>query len=322
MKAVRMHEPGGVDKLKWEEAPVQSPGPGQALVKIHSIGLNFIDIYFRTGLYKAPMPFIPGMEAAGTIEAVGENVSNLKAGDRVAYAGVAGAYAEYAIVNSWQLARLPDKLDFNTAAALMLQGLTAHYLAFSAFPLKSGETMLVHAAAGGVGLLLVQIAKRIGARVIGTVSTEAKALLAKIAGADHVVLYTQKDFEEEVKAITGGTGVDVIYDSVGRTTFDKGLNCIRRRGTMVLFGQSSGPVSPFDLNKLNQKGSLYVTRPGLAQYTAEKKELQWRAEEILQWASEKSLNVRIDRVYPLQEVAEAQRALEARETAGKVLLLP
>jgi NADPH:quinone reductase len=322
MKAVRVHEPGGPETMTYEDVPLPSPGPGQALIKIVSIGLNYIDVYFRTGLYKAPMPLIPGMEAAGMVDAVGENVNDLKPGDRVVYAGVSGSYAEYAVVNSWQLAKLPDSLDFDAGAALMLQGLTAHYLAFSAYPLKSGETVLIHAAAGGVGLLLIQIAKRIGARVIGTVSTEGKALLAANAGADHIILYTQKEFEQEVKLITGGSGVDVVYDSVGKTTFDKGLNCLRRRGMMVLFGQSSGPVPPFDLNVLNQKGSLYVTRPGLPHYTANRNELLWRSGDIMKWASQGSLNVRIDRIYSLRDVALAHRALEARETAGKVLLKP
>jgi NADPH:quinone reductase len=322
MKAVLVHEPGGIDKLVYEEVSAPSPGPGQVLVKIRAIGLNYIDVYFRTGLYKAPMPFIPGMEAAGIVEAVGENVRDLAPGDRVAYAGVAGAYAEFAVVNSWQLAKLPDAIDFNTGAALMLQGVTAHYLAFSAYPLKSGETILIHAAAGGVGLLLSQIAKKIGARVIGTVSTEEKALLSKAAGADHVILYTQKDFEQEAKNITGGSGVDAVYDSVGRTTFEKGLNCLRRRGMMVLFGQSSGPVPPIDLNILNQKGSLYVTRPGLAHYTANRDEFLWRAGDIMRWVSEGSLKIRIDRTFSLKDAAQAHCALEARETAGKVLLLP
>jgi NADPH:quinone reductase len=322
MKAVRVYEPGAPEKLVYEDVPAPVPGPGQALIKLSAIGINYIDVYFRTGLYTAPMPFIPGMEAAGTIDAVGENVHDLKPGDRVAYAGVSGAYAEYAVVNSWQLARIPDSLDFDRGAALMLQGLAAHYLAFSTYPLKRGETALIHAAAGGVGLLLIQIAKKIGARVIGTVSTDEKAFLAANAGADHVILYTQKDFEQEVKSITEGSGVDVVYDSVGKTTFDKGLNCIRRRGMMVLFGQSSGPVPPFDLNILNQKGSLYVTRPGLLHYTANRDELRWRSGDIMRWASEGSLNIHIDRIYSLKEAAQAHRALEARETAGKVLLKP
>jgi NADPH:quinone reductase len=322
MKAIQVHEPGGPEKLIYEEVTAPAPGPGQALIRIKAIGLNYIDIYYRTGSYKASMPFIPGMEAAGVIETVAEDVKDVKPGDRVAYAGVLGAYADYAVVNAWKLAKLPDSLDFEIGAALMLQGMTAHYLAFSTFPLRSGEIALVHAAAGGVGLLLIQIAKKIGAKIIGTVSTEEKAALAVAAGADHVILYTQVDFEKEVKEITGGEGVHVVYDSVGRTTFDKGLNCLKRRGMMVLFGQSSGPVPPVDLAALNQKGALYITRPGLPHYTANKEELSWRAGDILQWAAEKTLDIRIDRVQSLKEAAQAHRALEGRETAGKVLLKP
>ena len=322
MKAVRVYESGGPEKLIYEDVPEPSPGPGQARIKIVAIGLNYIDVYFRTGLYKALMPFIPGMEAAGIVDAVGENVQDIKPGDRVVYAGIAGAYAEYAVVNSRQLAKLPDSLDFDTGAALLLQGLTAHYLTLSTYPVKKGETVLIHAAAGGVGLLLIQIAKKIGARVIGTVSTDEKARLAANAGADHIILYTKKDFEQEVKSITEGSGVDVVYDSVGKTTFDKGLNCLRRRGMMVLFGQSSGPVPPIELTALNQKGSLYVTRPGLPHYTANRDELLWRAGDIMTWVSNGSLHVRIDRIYSLKDATLAHRALEARETAGKVLLKP
>jgi NADPH2:quinone reductase len=268
------------------------------------------------------MPFIPGMEAAGVVESVAEDVKDIKPGDRVAYAGVAGAYADYAAVNAWQLAKLPDSLDFKIGAALMLQGMTAHYLTYSTFPLRSGEIALIHAAAGGVGLLLIQMAKKLGAKVIGTVSTEGKEALATAAGADHVILYTQADFEKEVKEITGGAGVDVVYDSVGKTTFEKGLNCLKRRGMMVLFGQSSGSVPPLDLTALNQKGSLYVTRPGLPHYTATKEELRWRSGDVLQWAADKTLEVRIDRIFSLKEAAQAHRALEGRQTAGKVLLIP
>jgi NADPH2:quinone reductase len=322
MKAVRVHETGGPEKLIHEEVPTPSPGPGQALVKIHAIGLNFIDIYYRTGLYKAPPPFIPGSEAAGVVEIVSNDVTIVKPGDRVAYAGPLGAYAEYALVNAWQLVRIPDSIDYRTAAAVMLQGMTAHYLTHSTFPLRSGETALLHAAAGGVGLLMIQLAKRIGAKVIGTVSTEEKARLAQAAGLDHVIFYQQTDFEQEVKKFTGGAGVDVVYDSVGRTTFNKSLNCLRRRGMMVLFGQSSGPVPPFDLSLLNSIGSLYITRPGLPHYTATKEELQWRAGDILKWVSEGSLKVRVDREFTLREAAKAQLALETRQTAGKVLLIP
>ena len=322
MKAIRVYETGGPERLRYEEVPVPSPGPDQVLVKVHTIGLNFIDVYFRTGLYKTPLPFIPGMEAAGTVDAVGEGVSTVKPGDRVAYAGTIGAYADYALIRSRQAVKIPEGLEFQTAAAVMLQGITAHYLTYSAFPLRSGETVLLHAAAGGVGLLLIQMAKRIGAEVIGTVSSDEKAALARSAGADHVILYTQCDFEQEVKRITGGAGVDVVYDSVGRTTFEKSLDCLRRRGMMVLFGQSSGPVPPFDPSILNQKGSLYLTRPGIAHYTATREELLWRAGDVLNWVSEGRLKVRVDRVFPLREAAQAHQALESRKTAGKVLLQP
>lgn len=322
MKAVRVYETGGSEKLVYEEAPVPSLSPGQARVKIHAIGLNFIDVYFRTGLYKSPLPFIPGMEAAGIVDAVSEDVSTVKPGDRVAYAGTMGAYAEYASINSGQLVKLPEGLDFQAAAAVLLQGMTAHYLTHSVFPLRSGETLLLHAAAGGVGLLLAQIAKSIGAKVIGTVSSEEKAALARSAGADHVILYTRSDFEQEVKRITAGAGVDVVYDSVGKTTFDKSLNCLRPRGMMVLFGQSSGPVPLLSPNTLNSKGSLYLTRPGLAHYTATREELLWRAGDVLNRVADGSLKVRVDRIYPLREAAQAHQALEARQTAGKVILQP
>ena len=322
MKTIRVYETGGPEKMLYEDLPVPSPGPGQALVKIHSIGLNFIDVYFRTGLYKSALPFTPGMEAAGTVEAVGKSVTTVKPGDRVAYAGVIGAYAEYSLVSAAQLVSVPGAVDFDLAAAVMLQGLTAHYLTHSTFPLRKGETVLLHAAAGGVGLLLIQIAKKIGARVIGTVSTEEKAALASNAGADHIIFYTRDDFEPEVKRITGGAGVDVVYDSVGKTTFEKSLNCLRRRGMMVLFGQSSGPVTPMEPGTLNAKGSLYLTRPGLAHYTATRDELMWRSGDLFQWISEKSLSIRVDRIYPLKAAAQAHQALESRQTAGKVLLQP
>jgi NADPH:quinone reductase len=322
VKAIRIYEIGGSEKMLYEDLPVPSPGRGQALVRIHSIGLNFIDVYFRTGLYKSLLPFTPGMEAAGTVEAVGENVTMVKPGDRVAYAGVIGAYAEYSLVSAAQLVLVPGNINFDLAAAVMLQGLTAHYLTHSTFPLRKGETVLLHAAAGGVGLLLIQIAKKIGARVIGTVSTEAKAALACNAGADHIIFYARDDFEQEVKRITMGAGVDVVYDSVGKTTFEKSLNCLRRRGMMVLFGQSSGPVPPMEPGTLNAKGSLYLTRPGLAHYTANRDELMWRSGDLFQWISEKSLNIRVDRTYSLKAAAQAHQALESRQTAGKVLIQP
>jgi NADPH:quinone reductase len=322
MKAVRIYETGGPEKMIYEDQPAPSPGPNQALVKIHAIGLNFIDVYFRTGLYKSPLPFVPGMEAAGVVDSVGKEVTLCKPGDRVAYAGSIGAYAEYALLDPAQLVRLPDGIDFQTAAAVMLQGMTAHYLTYSTYPLRKGEVVLLHAAAGGVGLLLTQVAKKIGAQVIGTVSSEEKAALAKSAGADHAILYTQTDFEQEVKRITAGAGVDVVYDSVGQTTFDKSLNCLKRRGMMVLFGQSSGPVPPFSPNILNAKGSLYLTRPGIGHYTATRDELLSRAGDVLGWVAEGSLKVRVDRVYPLREAAQAHRDLESRRTAGKIILQP
>jgi NADPH2:quinone reductase len=322
MKAIRVHEVGGPEKLRYEEVPVPEPGPGQARVKVHAIGLNFIDVYFRTGLYKAPLPFIPGMEASGVVDAVAEGVTGIEPGDRVAYAMNMGAYAEYALVNAWQLVKLPAAVDFNAGAAAMLQGMTAHYLAISTFPLRHGETALIHAAAGGVGLLLTQVAKMIGARVIGTVSTEAKAALAREAGADHVIFYEKEDFEAAVKKITEGRGVDVVYDSVGRTTFDRGLNCLRRRGMLVLYGQSSGPVPPFELNVLNGKGSLYVTRPSLGHYVGTREELEWRATDVLSWIAGGKLKMHIERTYPLKDAADAHRALEGRQTTGKVLLVP
>jgi NADPH2:quinone reductase len=322
MKAIRVHETGGPEKLRFEEVPIPEPGPGQARVRVHAVGLNFIDVYFRSGLYKAPLPLTPGMEAAGVVDAVAKDVAGIVPGDRVAYAMNMGAYGEFALVNASQLVKLPRELDFNIGAAAMLQGMTAHYLSHSTFPLRHGETVLIHAAAGGVGLLLTQMTKRIGARVIGTVSTEAKASLAREAGADQVIFYNKEDFEAAVKKITGGRGVDVVYDSVGKTTFEKGLNCLRRRGMLVLYGQSSGPVPPFDLNVLNGKGSLYVTRPSLGHYVGTRDELEWRANDVLGWIAEGKLKIRIERTYPLKDAAEAHRALEGRQTTGKVLLIP
>jgi NADPH2:quinone reductase len=322
MKAIRVHETGGPEKLILEELPLPAPGPDQARVTIQAIGLNFIDVYFRTGLYKAQLPITPGMEAAGIVDAVGSNVSSVSPGDRVAYAMSMGAYAGAAIVDAWRLVRLPDKLEFKEAAAAMLQGMTAHYLTFSTFPLRSGQTTLVHAAAGGVGLLLVQIAKMLDARVIGTVSSNEKARLAHEAGADHTILYRDRGFEEEVENITEGAGVDVVYDSVGLSTFETSLNCLRSRGMLVLFGQSSGPVPPIDLNVLNSKGSLFVTRPSLAHYASTREELDWRSGDILKWVSEGKIQLRIDRTFALEDASAAHQALEGRQTAGKVILIP
>ncbi len=322
MKAIRVHETGGPEKLVYEEVPVPSPGPDQARIRVHAIGVNYIDVYQRTGLYKIPLPFIPGMEAAGEVDALGENVTGVARGERVAYAMNMGSYAEYALVNAWQLVTLPEKVDFLTGAATMLQGMTAHYLTHATYPLQRGHIVLVHAAAGGVGLLLIQIAKMLGARVVGTVSSEEKAGIARDAGADFVVRYDVRDFESEVKNITQGRGVDVVYDSVGRTTFEKSLNCLKRRGMMVLFGQSSGPVPPVDLTILNAKGSIFLTRPSLTHYAVTQEEIDWRAGDILEWIAGGKLKLRIDRSLPLREAAKAHQALEGRQTKGKILLIP
>jgi NADPH2:quinone reductase len=322
MKAIQVKETGGPEKMELVDLPQPVPGPGQALVKIAASGVNFIDVYFRAGLYKAELPVTLGSEAAGTVESVGASVTEVAPGDRVAYAMARGSYAEYAVVPAAQLVKIPAAIDFQTAAAAMLQGMTAHYLTHSTFALKSGDTCLVHAAAGGAGLLLVQMARRIGARVFGTVSTEAKAQLARQAGADEIIFYTQQDFEAEVRRLTGGRGVDVVYDSVGATTFAKSLGCLRPRGMLALFGQSSGPVAPFDPNILNAKGSLFLTRPSLAHHLATREELLWRAGDVLGWIASGELRIRVDRVYPLAEAAEAHRALEGRHTAGKILLIP
>jgi len=322
MKAIQVKETGGPEKMELVDLPQPVPGPGQALVKIAASGVNFIDVYFRAGLYKAELPVTLGSEAAGTVESVGASVTEVAPGDRVAYAMARGSYAEYAVVPAAQLVKIPAAIDFQTAAAAMLQGMTAHYLTHSTFALKSGDTCLVHAAAGGAGLLLVQMAHRIGARVFGTVSTEAKAQLARQAGADEIIFYTQKDFEAEVRRLTGGRGVDVVYDSVGATTFAKSLGSLRPRGMLALFGQSSGPVPPFDPNILNAKGSLFLTRPTLAHHLSTREELLWRAGDVLGWVASGKLRIRVDRVYPLAEAAEAHRALEGRHTAGKLLLIP
>ncbi|MGH7630795.1 MAG: quinone oxidoreductase family protein [Gemmatimonadales bacterium] len=322
MKAIRLHEYGAAEMLRFDDIPAPAPGAGQALVRLEASGVNFIDVYQRTGLYKVQLPYTLGMEAAGTVEAVGPEVTAVRMGERVVYAGPTGAYAEYAAVPADRLVRVPDGIDARLAAAVFLQGLTAHYLVLTTYPLRPGDTCLVHAAAGGVGLLLCQMAKRCGARVIGTVSTEAKAGLAREAGADEVILYTEQDFEAEVRRLTGGAGLQVVYDSVGKTTFDKGLNVLARRGMMVLYGQSGGPVQPLDLQVLNQKGSLFITRPTLFHHIVTRAELLARANEVLGWVADGSLRVRIDREHPLRDAAEAHRALEARQTTGKLLLLP
>ena len=321
MNAIQMQKTGGPKVLQLEDVPRSEPGAGQVLVKVEAVGVNFIDIYRREGVYKVALPHIPGTEAAGTVEAVGEGVS-LRPGDRVAGAAFEGAYAEYAVSPADKLLELPEGVTSEQAAAVMLQGMTAHYLAHDVYALQPGDTCLVHAASGGVGLLLTQMAKRLGARVIGTVSTEEKEQLARAAGADEVIRYTETDFEAAVRELTDAKGVAVVYDSVGKTTFEGSLNCLRPRGMMALFGQSSGAVPPFDLQVLNAKGGLFVTRPSLAHYTATREELEKRAGDVLGWVADGKLTVRVDSSHPLADAAEAHRRLEGRETTGKVLLTP
>jgi NADPH2:quinone reductase len=322
MKAVRVHAPGGPEAMKLEDVPEPTPKAGEAVVKVDAAGLNYIDVYQRSGLYKLDMPLTLGLEAGGTVTAVGQGVTEVKPGDRVAYTGVPGAYAQYAAVPAARLVVLPQGVSTRQGAAAMLQGMTAHYLACTVYPLKNGDTCLVHAAAGGVGLLLCQMAKMRGARVIGTVSTEEKAKLAREAGADEVILYTKQDFEAEVKRITGGKGLQVVYDSVGKTTFEKGFGVLAPRGMMVLYGQSSGPVAPLDVGILAAKGSLFLTRPSLFAYTATREELVQRAGDVLGWIRDGRLRLRMEFEFPLTDVAEAHRALEGRKTTGKVLLIP
>lgn len=322
MKAIRIHETGGREALRLEEVAIPEPGPGEARIKVEYAGLNFIDIYQRTGQYKLLLPFTPGLEAGGVVDAVGEGVKEVKVGDRVAYCMVNGAYAEYAVVPAAKLVPAPPSLGIDVVTALMVQGLTAHYLAISTFPLSEKHTALIHAAAGGAGRLLVQVAKRAGARVIATVGTEEKAALARSAGADEVILYTQRDFVSETKRLTAGAGVDVVYDSVGKSTFYGGLDCLKPRGMMVLWGQASGPVGAFDPQILNQKGSLYLTRPSLGAYVATREELLWRANDLFTWVQAGELDVRIDRIFSLAEAAEAHAYIENRQTKGKVLLKP
>jgi len=322
MKAVRVHTTGGPEVLQYEDVPAPEPGARQVVVKIAAAGVNFVDVYQRRGLYPVPLPFTAGQEAAGTVTQVGSGAGDVKLGDCVAYTGVLGAYAELAVVPADRLVPLPEDVSARQAAALMLQGMTAHYLATNTYPLQPGDTCLVHAAAGGVGLLLCQIAKLRGARVIGTVSTAAKAELAREAGADEVILYTERDFEEEVKRLTEGAGVQVVYDSVGQTTFAKGLNCLVRRGMMVLYGQSSGPVAPLDLQVLSQKGSLFATRPTLHHYVVTRAELLARAGEVMTWVRAGRLKLRIGGEFALAQAGEVHRQLEARRTTGKLLLIP
>jgi NADPH2:quinone reductase len=319
MKSIQVNVPGGPENLQLVDVPTPRPGPGQALVRLAASGVNFIDIYFRTGLYKADLPIAIGSEGAGTVEAIGEDVTEVAPGDRVAYAMARGSYAEYAVVPGVQLVKIPAHLDFQRAAAAMLQGMTAHYLTHSTYALKAGDTCLVHAAAGGAGGLIVQMAKNLGARVLGTVSTAEKAQIARDSGADEVILYTEREFDVEARRLTGGRGVDVVYDSVGKTTFEKSLNALRPRGMLALFGQSSGSVPPIDPAIL-AKGSLFLTRPGLPHYLLTREELLWRAGEVLDAIDAGKLRLRIDRTYPLAEAAAAHRDLESRKTAGKLLL--
>lgn len=320
MKIIRVHEQGDPDVMKLEDTPVPEPDIGHVRVKLEAVGVNFIDIYQRSGTYKLRLPFTPGQEAAGVVDAVGKGVVGFTEGSRVAYASILGAYADYAIVPADKLVSIPAEVDFSAAAAVLLQGMTAHYLALDTFPLQEGHTALIHAAAGGTGQLLVQIAKMRGARVIGTVSSEAKAALVREAGADEVLFYDA--FDAEVKRLTNDRGVDVVYDSVGKDTFERSLNCLHPRGYMVLFGAASGPVPPFDPQTLNAKGSLFLTRPSLGAYTATREETLRRATDLFNWIAEGKLKVRIDRTFPLAEAAAAHRALASRETTGKVLLIP
>lgn len=322
MRAIQVSQVGGPEVLTPVDLPAPTPKANEAVVQIKASGVNFIDVYFREGRYPAPLPFINGQEAAGVVTEVGSEVTSLQPGDRVAYTSALGSYAEYAAVPAARLVKIPDELTFEQAAAAMLQGMTAHYLLFSSYKLQKGETALVHAAAGGVGLLLVQMAKKIGARVIATAGTEEKAQLARDAGADECIVYTKADFETETRRLTEDKGVHVVYDGVGKATFDKDLNVLRPRGYLVLFGGASGAVPPFDLIKLSQKGSLYITRPTLAHYTATREELEWRANDVLRMIVDGDLKLRIHHIYPLSEAAQAHRDLEGRQTTGKLLLQP
>ncbi len=322
MKAIRIHEYGGPEVMRLEEIDVPRPGAGEVLVRVEAVGVNFIDVYQRTGLYQTPLPYGLGLEAAGTIEAVGQGVTEFQVGDRVGWAAQPGSYAEYTIVPVERAVPIPPDVTARQAAAVLLQGMTAHYLVHSTYPLKAGEWALIHAAAGGVGLLLVQMAKRLGATVIGTVGNEAKAELARAAGADHVIIYTRQEFQPEVRRLTGGQGVHVVYDSVGKSTFEGSLDSLRLRGYMVTFGNASGPVPPIAPLVLNQKGGLFLTRPSLVHYTATRDELLRRADDVLGWVASGELKLRIEHVYPLAEAAQAHRDLEARRTTGKVLLIP
>jgi NADPH2:quinone reductase len=322
MRAIQVSQVGGPEALQLVEVPTPTPAADEALVQIKAAGVNFIDVYFREGRYPAPLPFINGQEAAGVVTGVGSNVSSVKVGDRVAYTGVRGSYAEYAAVPAERLVVIPDQLDFQSAAAAMLQGMTAHYLSHSTYPIQRGDRVLIHAASGGVGLLLVQMAKHLGARVIGTVGNAAKAELARDAGADEVILYSEQDFEAETKRLTNNEGVHVVYDGVGKATFEKDLNVLRPRGYLVLFGGASGAVPPFDLIQLSQKGSLFLTRPTLHHYIHTRAELEHRSNDVLSMLAAGELKLRIHQTYPLAEAQQAHLDLEGRKTSGKLLLIP
>jgi len=320
MHAVRIHEYGATEVLNYEKVDTPIPSSGEVLIKTEAIGVNYIDIYHRTGSYAGDLPFIPGMEAAGVVESIGPEVTGFKIGDPVAYAMCMGSYAEYVAVPQWKVVVLPKNVGSQVGAAVMLQGMTAHYLTVNTYALGSEDTALVHAAAGGVGLLLVQMANKRGARVIGTVSTNEKAMTVMDAGADEVIIYTENDFEDAVMKLTGAIGVDVVYDSVGKSTFEKSLNCLKPRGYMVLFGQSSGRVPPIDPQVLNEKGSIFITRPTLGDYAQDRDEMLNRATDIFDWMANGELDVSIDRVFPLEKASEAHEYLESRRSSGKILL--
>jgi len=323
MQAIQIAQTGGPEVLTLRELPTPTPGPGQALIRIEASGVNFIDTYLREGRYPSPLPFIPGQEAAGVVTALGPDTdSSIKIGDRVAFAHILGCYAQFTVAPVTRLIAIPDEITFQQAAAAMLQGMTAHYLSHSTYAIQPGDSVLIHAGAGGVGLLLIQMAKRLGARIFTTVSTEEKAVLAREAGADETILYTREDFAAKVRELTNGKGVPVVYDSVGKTTFDGSLACLRPRGLMALFGGSSGAVPPFDLIKLSTSGSLYITRPTMKDYILTRADLEQRSGDVLRWVADGSLKLRLEHTYPLAEAAQAHRDLEARKTTGKVLLIP
>lgn len=322
MRAIQILSTGGPEVLTLRELPTPAPGPSEALIRVEACGVNFIDTYFREGRYAAELPYTLGQEAAGVVVSIGSEVSTVKPGDRVAWCGVPGTYAEYAVAPAARLIVLPEHLSSQEAAAALLQGMTAHYLAYSTYAIRQGDTVLIHAGAGGMGLILTQIAKRLGARVFTTVSTEAKAALSREAGADEVILYTQEPFDEAVRRLTGGAGIPVVYDSVGKTTFLQSLKCLQPRGLMALYGGASGAVPPFDLIQLSSMGSLFVTRPTLRDYVSTREDLEWRANDIFRWVAEGDLKLHLEYTYPLAEAAQAHRNLEGRKTTGKLLLLP